>query len=76
MEGWCWWYRKYAPEHTFLAWLEKEAREATKGLWADPRRCRRGSGGRGQTGPANENCKSNQRFQGEYDRRQLHAFLS
>jgi len=23
-DGWCWWYRKYAPE------------EARKGLWADP----------------------------------------
>ena len=34
--GWCWWYRKYAPEDTVLEGLEKEAREAEKGLWADP----------------------------------------
>ena len=35
-EGWCWWYRKYAPGDTVLEGLEKEAREARKGLWADP----------------------------------------
>lgn len=35
-EGWCWWYRKYAPGNTVLEGLEKEAREAKKGLWADP----------------------------------------
>jgi micrococcal nuclease len=32
-QGWCWWYRKYAPGDTVLEGLEKEAR---KGLWADP----------------------------------------
>jgi len=32
-QGVCWWYRKYAP---LDAELEKEAREAKKGLWADP----------------------------------------
>jgi len=34
-QGWCWWYRKYAPGDTVLERLEKEAREAKKGLWAD-----------------------------------------
>ena len=34
-EGWCWWYRKYAPGNTTLEGLEKDAREAKKGLWAD-----------------------------------------
>ena len=35
-EGWCWWYRKYAPLNTELEQLERSAREAKKGLWADP----------------------------------------
>ena len=35
-DGWCWWYRKYAPDDTVLEGLEKDAREARKGLWADP----------------------------------------
>jgi endonuclease YncB( thermonuclease family) len=35
-EGWCWWYRKYASGDTVLEGLEKAAREAKKGLWADP----------------------------------------
>ena len=35
-EGWCWWYRKYAPGNTVLEGLEAEAREAKRGLWADP----------------------------------------
>jgi micrococcal nuclease len=34
--GWCWWYRKYAPRDTELERLEQDAREAKKGLWADP----------------------------------------
>ena len=34
-EGWCWWYRKYAPRDRELEKLEKEARDARKGLWAD-----------------------------------------
>jgi micrococcal nuclease len=34
--GWCWCYRKYAPDDTVLEGLEKEAREEKKGLWADP----------------------------------------
>jgi len=35
-QGWCWWYRKYALGDTVLEGLEQEAREAKKGLWADP----------------------------------------
>ena len=35
-EGWCWWYRKYAPGDMVLETLETEARESKRGLWADP----------------------------------------
>jgi micrococcal nuclease len=35
-QGWCWWYRKYAPGDTVLEGLEKGAREGQKGLWAVP----------------------------------------
>ena len=35
-EGWCWWYRKYAPGDVELERLEKEARDSKKGLWQDP----------------------------------------
>jgi endonuclease YncB( thermonuclease family) len=35
-QGWCWRYRRYAPGDTVLEGLEKEAREARKGLRADP----------------------------------------
>lgn len=34
-QGW-WWYRKYAPADTVLEGLETEAREARKGLCAEP----------------------------------------
>jgi endonuclease YncB( thermonuclease family) len=30
-----WWFRKYAPHDKELVWLEVEAREAKRGLWAD-----------------------------------------
>jgi endonuclease YncB( thermonuclease family) len=36
-QGWCRWYRKYAPGDTALEGLEAEAREGRKGLEADPR---------------------------------------
>ena len=35
-DGWCWWYRKYAPADPIIESLEGEAREPKKGLWADP----------------------------------------
>ena len=35
-QGWCWWYRKYAPDYAILQALEAEAREEKKGLWVDP----------------------------------------
>jgi micrococcal nuclease len=35
-DGWCWWYRKYAPRDVVLEGMEKEAREAKQGLWVDP----------------------------------------
>ncbi len=35
-EGWCWWYRKHAPDDAELERLEREARDAKKGLWQDP----------------------------------------
>jgi micrococcal nuclease len=35
-DGWCWWYRKYAPLDAELEKLEKDARDAKKGLWGDP----------------------------------------
>jgi hypothetical protein len=35
-DGWCWWYRKYAPFNSELEKSESEARAAKKGLWVDP----------------------------------------
>jgi micrococcal nuclease len=35
-DGWCWWYRKYAPDNAELEKLEKDARDNKKGLWVDP----------------------------------------
>ncbi|RMF86537.1 MAG: nuclease [Nitrospinota bacterium] len=34
--GYAWWYRQYAPHDTTLQRLEREARLAQRGLWADP----------------------------------------
>lgn len=34
-DGWCWWYRKYAPGNVILDELERQARAAGLGLWAD-----------------------------------------
>ena len=36
-DGWCWWYRKYAPENTELEALKRDAREGQQGLWVDPK---------------------------------------
>ena len=35
-DGWCWWYRKYAPGNTTLERLDAEARESRIGLWVEP----------------------------------------
>ncbi len=35
-DGWCWWYRKYAPGNVILEELERRARGSGLGLWADP----------------------------------------
>jgi endonuclease YncB( thermonuclease family) len=35
-DGWCWWYRKYAPANVILEHLELRARASRVGLWADP----------------------------------------
>lgn len=34
--GLAWWYQRYAPEERVLEQLEREARAARRGLWADP----------------------------------------
>ena len=34
--GLAWWYRRYEPNDETLRALEKEARAARRGLWADP----------------------------------------
>jgi endonuclease YncB( thermonuclease family) len=35
-EGWCWWFSKFVPKDAVLKQLEQEAKDAKKGLWADP----------------------------------------
>lgn len=34
-DGWCWWYRKYAPKDIELKMLEEQARQSKKGLWGE-----------------------------------------
>src|SRR5215475_14298619 len=34
-DGWCWWYRKYAPGNMVLEELERRARASGLGLWAE-----------------------------------------
>ena len=34
--GYAWWFRRYAPYDRVLEQLETEARNARRGLWADP----------------------------------------
>ena len=35
-QGWCWWYRKYAPGDAVLEGLEVETRETKEDLWSAP----------------------------------------
>lgn len=35
-DGWCWWFRQYAPFDEDLERLEHDAREKKRGLWIDP----------------------------------------
>ncbi len=51
--GWCWWYRKYAPGDTVLEELERDARQGRKGMWADPQPVLSGRGGRESVEAAN-----------------------
>ena len=46
-DGWCWWYRKYAPGDTVLEGLEKKRERRRKACGPIRSRCRRGSGGSG-----------------------------
>jgi endonuclease YncB( thermonuclease family) len=34
--GLAWWYERYAPEDEILKDIQKNARLAKRGLWADP----------------------------------------
>ena len=34
-DGWCWWYRKYAPKDIEIKTLEEQARQSKKGLWGE-----------------------------------------
>ena len=36
-QGWCWWFRKYAPHDTILSSLEASARKQSLGIWVDAR---------------------------------------
>jgi micrococcal nuclease len=35
--GYCWWYREYAPNDIALKQLEEAAKASKKGLWTDPK---------------------------------------
>src|SRR5688572_6310625 len=35
-EGWCWWFRKFVPKDQTMKQFEQAAKDANKGLWADP----------------------------------------
>ena len=66
-QGWRWWYRRHAPGDAVLEEWEKAAREAKKGLRADRQPVLPWEWRKGSKRASDENCKSNQRFPGEYD---------
>ena len=56
--GFAWGYRQYARGDGDLERLEREARDARRGLWADSRRCRRGSGGKSTARSRDQSARS------------------
>lgn len=52
--GMAWWYRQYAPNDTTLQQLEKEAKAASRGLWAAKDPIAPWDFRRGETGPPAE----------------------
>ena len=50
-QGWCWWYRKYAPADTVLEGLEKEARQLLSSFSCSPKASRLPILQRGKNGP-------------------------
>lgn len=80
-DGWCWWYRKYAPQDVTLEQLERSARAARYGLWVDPQpvppwEYRKAARGKGYQIPSQFNRECS-RFFGRDDRgippRPIHA---